>query len=46
MIAYGKNDGKIPSDEYKYNGKFDIWQYTSKGKIPGVQGDVDLDIIY
>lgn len=26
--------------------KVDIWQYTSKGKIQGINGNVDLDISY
>lgn len=25
---------------------FVVWQYTSKGKIPGVSGDVDLSVAY
>lgn len=25
---------------------FGLWQYTSKGKIPGVSGDVDLSVAY
>lgn len=27
-------------------GLFGLWQYTSKGKIPGVSGDVDLSVPY
>lgn len=32
----------------KHSAKFkvDIWQYTSKGKIKGINGNVDLDISY
>ncbi len=26
-----------------YTGKFDMWQYTSSGTIPGISGPVDLD---
>ena len=29
-----------------YNGKYDIWQYSNKGKIPGIKGDVDLNWSY
>ncbi len=29
-----------------YKGKYNLWQYTSKGKINGVPTDVDLDISY
>ena len=25
---------------------FDMWQYTSKGRIPGIQGDVDLNLSF
>ena len=25
---------------------YDIWQYTSKGSIPGISGNVDMDISY
>ena len=30
--------------DYKYD--YSIWQYTSKGNINGINGDVDLDIMY
>jgi GH25 family lysozyme M1 (1,4-beta-N-acetylmuramidase) len=26
-----------------YSGRYDIWQYSSKGSIPGISGNVDLD---
>lgn len=29
-----------------YPGKYDIWQYTSTGKVPGISGNVDLNIDY
>ena len=29
-----------------YNGKYDMWQYTSKGKINGINGNVDMNILY
>lgn len=29
-----------------YEGYYNMWQYTSKGKIDGIQGNVDLDISY
>lgn len=29
-----------------YTGAYGIWQYTCKGKISGIEGDVDLDICY
>ena len=44
-------------DEYSfwlasYNSKpgfhyhFDMWQYTSNGRVPGIQGDVDLNLSF
>ena len=29
-----------------YSGKYDIWQYTSKGRVDGVNGDVDMNYMY
>ena len=29
-----------------YSGKYDIWQYTSTGKVPGISGNVDMNIGY
>ena len=29
-----------------YKGKYDIWQYTSKGNIAGINGNVDLNIVF
>lgn len=29
-----------------YSGYYDMWQYTSKGKIDGIEGNVDLNISY
>ena len=43
--AYGINDGE-EHENAKYNGKHEIWQYTSKGNIAGVNGDVDLNLMY
>ncbi len=33
---------KTPTDEFYY----DIWQYTSKGKVPGIEGDVSISRSY
>lgn len=30
--------------DYKYH--FDMWQYTSTGSVPGVTGDVDINIFF
>ena len=29
-----------------YTGRYDMWQYSSKGKVTGISGDVDLNISY
>lgn len=29
-----------------YKGKYHIWQYTSKGSVPGISGYVDMNIAY
>lgn len=29
-----------------YNGKYDIWQYSSSGKVNGIKGGVDMNIAY
>ena len=46
VASYGRDDGTIPKDTYKYYGNWDIWQYTSTGKIAGINGDVDYDVSY
>ena len=46
VASYGKNSGAIPNDVYKYSGKYDIWQYTSTGRIDGIDGDVDCNVSY
>ena len=30
----------------KYNGSYGIWQYTSTGRVSGINGNVDMDISY
>ncbi len=29
-----------------YGGEFSAWQYTNRGSVPGVEGDVDLSVCY
>lgn len=29
-----------------YNGRYDIWQYRSDGSVPGINGNVDMNISY
>lgn len=32
--------------ECQYTGEYDIWQYTSSGKVDGVSGNCDMDYLY
>ena len=34
------------TEETNYKGSFNMWQYTSKGSVPGISGRVDMDIAY
>lgn len=36
----------VDVQETNYQGAFDIWQYSWKGVVPGITGDVDLDYSY
>lgn len=40
---WGKNDGNVPADESKPKYPHDIWQYTSKGRVSGISGNVDMN---
>ena len=41
---HGSNKGTVESSIVPSH-PCDLWQYTSKGKLPGIKGDVDLDIL-
>ena len=45
VAHYVKTDDPInnPTD---YEGRYEIWQYTSTGSVPGINGKVDIDISY
>ena len=45
IARYGKNSGQL-EEKYKPNVNEKIWQYSSMGKIPGINGDVDLNVLY
>ena len=46
VARYGKNTGEL-DEKYKPTGRNVIaWQYTSKGHVPGINGDVDRDVLY
>lgn len=32
--------------ECTYTGKYDMWQFTKTGRVPGIKGNVDLNICY
>lgn len=34
------------TNKTNYQGKYQMWQLTNKGTIPGIKGDVDIDILY
>ena len=42
IARYGTNDGTIQIEPTK---EWTIWQYTSKGKVEGIEGNVDLNIL-
>ena len=42
---YGTNTG-FPQTKPGIGRPVDIWQYTSKGVVPGIKGNVDMDILY
>lgn len=45
IARYGKNTGQL-DEKYKPTGRNVIaWQYTSKGRVPGIEGDVDMDVL-
>ncbi len=34
------------SDQMTYEYKVDMWQYTKEGKVPGIQGNVDINLYF
>lgn len=43
--GYGTNNGQ-KQDNYKPGFGEDIWQYSSKGSVPGISGGVDVNVCY
>lgn len=41
IAAYGTNSGQV-EEYYRPKVAFDLWQYTSVGKVPGISGNVDM----
>lgn len=46
VADFGQSSGELPKDIYKYANKYDMWQYTDKGKIDGILEYVDINIMY
>ena len=46
IADYGESNGQLPDDIFKYSKGYDMWQYTDKGKIDGITGNIDLNICY
>ena len=42
---WGHDDGEVPEPQYQPDYYCDIWQYTSAGRLAGVEGDVDLNML-
>lgn len=46
IAKYGKNDGKMHDKPFLDDGaSVDMWQYTSKGYMDGIKGNVDCNIL-
>lgn len=51
-LDYEKLQGKYAiwvaqyNDRNTYGGRYDMWQYTSNGKVDGIKGYVDMNILY
>ena len=45
VARYGSNDGQMHTKP-DIDGTLWGWQYTSKGKVSGISGNVDLDVMY
>lgn len=46
IARYPANDTGIIKESLKPNIGESIWQYSSKGKVSGISGNVDMNIIY
>lgn len=45
VAKYGANNG-VPGEKPDIASTYDIWQYSSRGSIPGISGNVDVNICY
>lgn len=47
LDRYTKWVAKYSSEKpFGISGTYDIWQYSSKGSVPGIEGNVDMNICY
>lgn len=46
IARYGSNNGQIQEDKKPTGRNVIAWQYTSKGSVPGIEGNVDRDVLY
>lgn len=51
MLDTGKLEGKLIwlahyTDKTNYKGNYNMWQYTSEGKVDGIKTKVDLNVSY
>ena len=46
LANFGKNNGKDRGFATAYNGTYSFWQYTSRGRVPGIGGNVDCNFWY
>lgn len=46
LARYGKNTGEMDLNYKPTLSGMIGWQYTSKGRVNGIQGDVDMDVWY
>ena len=46
IARYPASDNGTVKDSLKPNISEYIWQYSSKGKVPGINGNVDMNIVY
>ena len=45
IAKYGKNTGDYQNRDDAPKNIAQIWQYTSKGKVPGISGNVDMNLM-
>lgn len=46
LARYPSAKYAVEPSGYDYSSNYDIWQYSSVGKVSGISGDVDVDVSY